>query len=301
MLNQAISNSRALHTDFGAAPFGAHSRDRLPTGLVASVRRLVPREMVGTAILVLLFAAPARAQVQVFSDRSAFLTASGARAQPAWPNAGLVPGGAAASYHSGQLTLTIAPPSSSFYVGAGNTPQVGPDWTTYVAGNDIAISGPENLNVNFDVPMGAFGFDFAEPTHVTVVYNPCSPQCPCANSTFRVTLLLQGAHVATFDYNRPDDTIAFVGVLSDVPFNRAEIREMNGTCDDEYFGRMYTRTACRADFDGDGTVDFFDYDSFVNCFEGIACPPGATADFDADGAVDFFDYDAFVVAFELGC
>ncbi|MEK6703849.1 MAG: hypothetical protein AABZ53_16440 [Planctomycetota bacterium] len=59
--------------------------------------------------------------------------------------------------------------------------------------------------------------------------------------------------------------------------------------------------ACSADFDGDGTVDFFDYDALVNCFEGLACPPGKSADFDGDGAIDFFDYDAFVVAFETGC
>ncbi len=58
---------------------------------------------------------------------------------------------------------------------------------------------------------------------------------------------------------------------------------------------------CPADFDDDGTVDFFDYDAFVQCFEGGACPPGKTADFDGDGTVDFFDYDAFVVAFEAGC
>ncbi|MEK6703588.1 MAG: hypothetical protein AABZ53_15105 [Planctomycetota bacterium] len=33
-------------------------------------------------------------------------------------------------------------------------------------------------------------------------------------------------------------------------------------------------SACPADFDSDGTLDFFDYDAFVNCFEGLACPPG---------------------------
>ncbi len=58
---------------------------------------------------------------------------------------------------------------------------------------------------------------------------------------------------------------------------------------------------CPADFDGDGVVDFFDYDAFVRCFEGSGCPPGTTADFDHDGTVDFFDYDAFVVAFETPC
>ncbi len=62
-----------------------------------------------------------------------------------------------------------------------------------------------------------------------------------------------------------------------------------------------TTPACAADFDADGSVDFFDYDAFVNCFEGLACPPGKTADFDGDAAVDFFDYDAFVIAFEAGC
>lgn len=61
------------------------------------------------------------------------------------------------------------------------------------------------------------------------------------------------------------------------------------------------RTVCVADFDADGTVDFFDYDRFVSCFTGQTCPPGTTADFDGDSTVDFFDYDAFVVAFEAGC
>ncbi len=54
---------------------------------------------------------------------------------------------------------------------------------------------------------------------------------------------------------------------------------------------------CPADFDLDGTVDFFDYDSFVVAFEAGT----QDADFDGDGTSDFFDYDAFVVAFELGC
>ncbi|MEK6703586.1 MAG: hypothetical protein AABZ53_15095 [Planctomycetota bacterium] len=65
--------------------------------------------------------------------------------------------------------------------------------------------------------------------------------------------------------------------------------------------RSVQAAPCAADFDSDGTVDFFDYDAFVNCFEGASCPPGTSADFDADGTVDFFDYDAFVIAFEAGC
>jgi len=59
--------------------------------------------------------------------------------------------------------------------------------------------------------------------------------------------------------------------------------------------------SCRADFDGDGFVDFFDFDAFAGCFEGGGCPDGRSADFDGDGFVDFFDFDAFVAAFEQGC
>ncbi len=58
---------------------------------------------------------------------------------------------------------------------------------------------------------------------------------------------------------------------------------------------------CPADFDGDGFVDFFDFDAFAQCFEGGSCPDGKTADFDGDGFVDFFDFDAFVAVFETGC
>ena len=59
--------------------------------------------------------------------------------------------------------------------------------------------------------------------------------------------------------------------------------------------------SCPADFNGDGFLDFFDYDAFVACFEGVGCAPGSSADFNCDGFVDFFDYDEFVSAFETGC
>lgn len=58
---------------------------------------------------------------------------------------------------------------------------------------------------------------------------------------------------------------------------------------------------CRADYNGDGFADFFDFDEFVSCFEGGPCPRGRTADFNGDGFPDFFDFDDFVAQFELGC
>ncbi len=54
---------------------------------------------------------------------------------------------------------------------------------------------------------------------------------------------------------------------------------------------------CIADFDQDGSLDFFDYDAFVGAFE----LGTEAADFNHDGSVDFFDYDHFVGTFESGC
>jgi len=58
---------------------------------------------------------------------------------------------------------------------------------------------------------------------------------------------------------------------------------------------------CPADFNGDGFLDGFDYDDYVNCFEGVACPPGKSSDFNNDGFTDGFDYDEFVAVFQAGC
>jgi Zn-dependent metalloprotease len=59
--------------------------------------------------------------------------------------------------------------------------------------------------------------------------------------------------------------------------------------------------SCAADFNDDGFVDFFDYDTYVECYETGVCPSGKTADFNGDGFIDFFDYDQFVTDFESGC
>ncbi len=53
----------------------------------------------------------------------------------------------------------------------------------------------------------------------------------------------------------------------------------------------------RADFNGDGFLDFMDFDDFVAAFEG----GDASADFNDDHFLDFSDFDEFVAAFEASC
>ncbi len=54
---------------------------------------------------------------------------------------------------------------------------------------------------------------------------------------------------------------------------------------------------CLADFNHDGTLDFFDYLDFVDAF--AANDP--SADFNGDSVIDFFDYLDFVDIFSTGC
>jgi hypothetical protein len=54
---------------------------------------------------------------------------------------------------------------------------------------------------------------------------------------------------------------------------------------------------CPADFNRDGSVDFFDYLDFVQAFDS----EDPTADFNGDNTVDFFDYLDFVAAFDTEC
>lgn len=55
--------------------------------------------------------------------------------------------------------------------------------------------------------------------------------------------------------------------------------------------------ACRADFNGDGVADIFDFLAFLNAFD--AGDP--LADFDFDGELTVFDFLAFQNRFDQGC
>ncbi|MDX2146807.1 MAG: hypothetical protein SFZ23_04735 [Planctomycetota bacterium] len=60
---------------------------------------------------------------------------------------------------------------------------------------------------------------------------------------------------------------------------------------------LYLGVRCRADFNNDGTFDFFDYLDFAFAFS----LEWTTADVNSDGTVDFFDYLDFVEDYDFGC
>ena len=62
-----------------------------------------------------------------------------------------------------------------------------------------------------------------------------------------------------------------------------------------YLDWLIIGSECRADWNGDGQVDFFDYLDFVQDFD------NDNADYNGDGQTDFFDYLDFVADFDAGC
>jgi len=180
----------------------------------------------------------ASAVITVFNDKTTFLTNTGSTsATGSLPDLGLIAGGAAATQTLGSVTFTITTPSSELYVGAAGVGIPGNDWTTINPGPDIAISDIENLNADLASPVIALGFDVIEPTTGIGCVSTT-----CVDSTFSVTLKNGPTTVGSFQFNAPDDVLAFVGVSSTLPFDRVEIRDITANIDDEYFGEFYTKT-----------------------------------------------------------
>ena len=175
----------------------------------------------------------AHAATTVTQDKSAFLQSTGSRdISGAIPNSGVQE-----SATLGQVTLTGAPSSDCSGCGSLN---IGPDWTNLLPGNEIALSDVESFNVTTAEPTTALGFDFVEPTHPDPDASGRGCEVPsCVDSTFTVTLKSGGGVVGTVQFNGANDVATFIGIRSDAPFDRVEIRETSGTNDNEFFGRFY--------------------------------------------------------------
>jgi uncharacterized membrane protein len=61
--------------------------------------------------------------------------------------------------------------------------------------------------------------------------------------------------------------------------------------------RIIITPACQADWNSDGTLDFFDVQAFLAAF----AAGDLAADLNGDGTLDFFDVQAFLGAFAAGC
>ncbi len=181
--------------------------------------------------LFVCFQTPAKAAtVTQFNDKATFLTATSAtNATGPLPDTGAITPGN--RFTIGNLTFSSP---NVFAMGPSYGPAPNGDWTPLIPGNEISLNGTEDLNVDLKAPVYAFGFDFVETT------DPVACNAPCIDSTFKVTLKNGTETVNTFQFNAKDDTAAFVGVWTDVPFNRIEIREIGDSIENDFYGQFYT-------------------------------------------------------------
>src|ERR1044072_7088718 len=178
------------------------------------------------AALLSLFALSQAAQAAtVFDDRAAFLAAPSARAtQPFRAHSKVPPQGP--SFTLGELTFTKVPATRNLRISDYST-RIGPDSL------EMASDEKESFDVDVAGPVSPFGFDFVEAEHAPWVVQAFM------ESTFVVTLKLGTDTVDSFSFSAPNDVAYFVGVWTNEPFNRVEIREVVGGAENEFFGQFY--------------------------------------------------------------
>jgi hypothetical protein len=180
-------------------------------------------------------------------DKTTFLNATGAVSNGAIPDDGLVLSGAGSVTLNNLVFSISGNPTSQIYFGTGGATYTSvndgssfSDWTTLLDGADIALSGPENIDVtviNLLTPVYSLGFEFVEPTTGSVNVVPGD----VIDSTFNVKLIDSGSatEISSFDFNAIDDTAYFVGAWTDTMFDTVEITEIVGSHDNEFFGEFY--------------------------------------------------------------
>jgi hypothetical protein len=234
------------------------------------------------------FTGSALAGITVYLDQSAFVSATGAAsATGPLPDLGAV--GTTAVV--GTITFT----SPDLAIGAMGVPGIPGDWYAPTPGNDIALN-LEVLEALSATPVYAMGFQIVEPD-LTMPEWGSTPK----DSEFKVTLFDGPTQIDTFTFNVEDDVQAFVGVVSDVPFDSLFIVDITGDIDDEYFQEFYTSdnppVSCYPDCDASGNLNI---DDFI-CFQTFYAIGDAYADCDVSGNLNIDDFICFQTFYALGC
>ncbi len=209
---------------------------------------------VGTLLMVLGVTAVQAGTINLYGNKAAFLTATGAASVSGLiPNTGYQGTGAVSLPNSAAVPrVTFDSLSGSVYFGTAGLNQAqfaAGQWSSLIPGNDIAISGPESMAVSLTLSASAFalGFDFHEPgfDRTTVVTDTCNIPGggnDCIDSTFTLTLYSSGSSIGSTTFNATDDVLAFVGIHTDMAFDRLDIVETTGGAENEYFGQFYAGT-----------------------------------------------------------
>jgi hypothetical protein len=174
----------------------------------------------------------------VVTDQAAFQLRTGAtNATGDLPDLGVIEPGTGATV--GAVTFS-AGEGSQLAIGT-HAGAVGVlDWYPQLPGNDIKLS-IEDLRVDFAAPVSAFGIIMVEPARTMPPEGGTPVDSPYVINLYNGLTLVDRAQ-----FNAPDDVITFLGIISNVPFTRAELIDTTGNLDDEYFGQVFSAPAIQA-------------------------------------------------------
>ena len=120
-------------------------------------------------------------------------------------------------------------------------------FTNLIPENELSFNGIENVNITIAENVNFFGFEFVEPEiDISPISGEPSVNEPFFESVFELSLFDDNQFITSLEFARPNDLLTFVGVGSDIAFNKVQVRETIGTADNEFFGTFYTGTGSTA-------------------------------------------------------
>lgn len=137
------------------------------------------------------------------------------------------------SFVAGDLTFSISGSATNLIVGGSV------DWSTKIAGDDLAISSPEDVQIDFGTAVTGFSFLVHEPT-TNGGYVSDSCNTVCVETTFNFKLFDGASEIGSFNFDPLNDVANFVGFSSLLAFNRIVIDDVTNTSDNEFFGEFRT-------------------------------------------------------------
>lgn len=172
--------------------------------------------------LFLCLSQSAFAAIISFSDQTTFLATTSATPEASLVNFDF----SAAPKTIGDLTYSLNG-GSNFGIG---------EFSSRISGPEIIVSGPDGIavDINKASPVFSFGFEFVEPE------NDPNVNGTFVDSTYSLEILNGTTGLGSFNFNAPNDTLAFVGVQSDQAFDRVLITEIVGANGNEFYGQFFT-------------------------------------------------------------
>jgi hypothetical protein len=217
-------------------------------------------------------------------------------------------GGGLPTDPSGGTTLFLGDDASlSVSVGNGNSVSLyGTPWTSFFVGSNGFItfgSGDsdytEDLGDHFRLPRISMWFDDLNPAsggtisykrlgdRITVTFQGVPEFSSTGSNTFQAEMFYDGTiRLSWLSMTSPDG----IAGLSDGSGLSPDFQPSNLSSTSGCF-------VCVPDFTGDGTLDFFDVQAFLDAFS--AADPAA--DLNGDTIFDFFDVQMFLSLFSAGC